>query len=391
MFDNQLLSVIKEKRCCGCEACRQSCPIDSIILEADSFGFMYPVIDEQTCINCGLCEKVCPVLNRVKKGNPIKQYAAFSYNDEVRLRSSSGGIFTQLAEEIINTKGGVVFGVEFDENWDVRHSFCEKTEDIGRFQGSKYVQSQIKDSYIKVRGFLNDGRFVLFSGTPCQISGLKLFLRKEYLNLITVEVICHGVPSPKVWKDYLASLGDANTISGFNFRDKSKFGWRRYSYKLTRNNGMSQYFEYGNNAYSEAFLNNLTLRPSCFNCPSKLSNSRADITLGDYWGIEHVHQDLDDDKGCSIVILHTEKGQSLFERISCVVRETELDNVITYNPSLVESSSRPQKYDVFWTLYQRKGFGSLSHFVSREQSLIKRTILSLRTIFSPIYHLLCQR
>ncbi len=194
---------IKEKyNCCGCSACVQICPKQCISLSADNEGFLYPQVDTAVCINCGLCEKVCPVINQNEPRMPLEVYAAKNTDEEIRLKSSSGGIFTLLAEHIIS-EGGVVFGARFNENWEVVHDYTETVEGLESFRGSKYVQSIIGENFKKAKFFLDEGRNVLFSGTPCQVAGLKKFLRKEYENLLTVEVVCHGVPSPMVWHDYL--------------------------------------------------------------------------------------------------------------------------------------------------------------------------------------------
>lgn len=211
---------IKEKHnCCGCSACVQVCPKQCISMSADNEGFLYPQIDTAICIDCGLCEKVCPVINQNEPREPLAVYAANNNNEDIRLKSSSGGIFTLLAEQIIS-EGGVVFGARFNENWEVVHDYTEAIEGLEPFRGSKYVQSIIGDNFIKAKQFLTDGRKVLFSGTPCQIAGLKKFLRKEYENLLTVEVVCHGVPSPMVWRDYL-DYKRAKRAAGKNSVSKS--------------------------------------------------------------------------------------------------------------------------------------------------------------------------
>ena len=197
-----MIDIKYTKDCCGCWACIQVCPKKCINMSEDNEGFLYPGIDLSLCINCGLCEKVCPVIHQGKERNPLKVYAAKSCNERIRLESSSGGVFTLLAEKII-TSGGVVFGARFDSNWEVVHDCVESIDALSALRGSKYVQSRIEDTFKKAECCIKEGREVLFCGTPCQISGLKLFLRKEYDNLIAVDFICHGVPSPGVWRQYL--------------------------------------------------------------------------------------------------------------------------------------------------------------------------------------------
>lgn len=197
-----MIELKDKKNCCGCASCVQRCPKHCISLIEDEEGFLYPKVDLETCIDCGLCEKVCPVLNKDEKREPLAVYAANNKDEEIRKSSSSGGIFTLLAENIIS-RGGVVFGARFNEKWEVVHDFVEKTEDLTLFRGSKYVQSKIGDTYYKASLFLKEGRQVLFSGTPCQIAGLRKYLRKDYDNLLTIDFICHGAPSPGVFRTFL--------------------------------------------------------------------------------------------------------------------------------------------------------------------------------------------
>lgn len=197
-----MLQLTDKQDCCGCHACASVCARQCITMQEDNEGFLYPVVDASTCTDCGLCEKVCPVINQDEPRKPLKVYAAKNRNEEIRRQSSSGGIFTPLAESVIRD-GGVVFGAKFDKDWNVVHAWTDTIEGITDFRGSKYVQSTIGDAYREAREFLKQGRKVLFSGTPCQIAGLRKFLRKEYDNLLAVDVVCHGVPSPLVWRKYL--------------------------------------------------------------------------------------------------------------------------------------------------------------------------------------------
>lgn len=200
-----MINIIEKKDCCGCSACVSICPKHCITMSLDNEGFLYPQVDNESCIDCGLCEKVCLVLNQGKECKPFQVYAAKNINEEIRMKSSSGGIFTLLAEQILH-EGGVVFGARFNADWEVIHDYTETKEGLAAFRGSKYVQSRLGDSFCQAEHFLRQGRKVMFTGTPCQIAGLKLFLRKTYDNLLTVDFICHGVPSPGVWKKYLEEL-----------------------------------------------------------------------------------------------------------------------------------------------------------------------------------------
>ena len=240
---------IKDKsQCCGCNACVQRCPKQCIASE-DEEGFLYPEVDEAICIDCGLCENVCPVINQADARIPLQVYAAKNTDEKIRMHSSSGGVFSILAEQTIK-QGGVVFGARFDENWEVKHDYTETIDGVSVFRGSKYVQSKTGDTFKQAEQFLKQNRKVLFSGTPCQIVALKRYLKKEYENLLLVDFICHGVPSPGVWRKYLkqviALTCDKNTVSshlklllsernalveGISFRDK-RLGWQKYSFAL---------------------------------------------------------------------------------------------------------------------------------------------------------------
>lgn len=200
-----MLQITDKSKCCGCNACVQRCPKQCIVMYKDREGFLYPVIDTAVCIDCGLCEKVCPVLNQNNARKPLQVFAAKNKNEIQRLYSSSGGIFILLAEQTIQN-GGVVFGARFDQNWEVEHCYAETIEELQPLMRSKYVQSRIANTYKEVEAFLRHGRRVLFVGTSCQIAGLHKFLRKDYDNLLTVDFICHGVPSPGVWYKYLEEI-----------------------------------------------------------------------------------------------------------------------------------------------------------------------------------------
>lgn len=244
-----MIEIKNKKDCCGCHACVSVCAKHCITMQTDSEGFLYPVVDKDSCTDCGLCEKVCPVIHQSAPVGPQATYIAINRDEGIRLQSSSGGIFSLLAEKIIS-EGGVVFGARFDENWDVVHAWTDTIEGIAPFRSSKYVQSRIGNTYREARAFLQQGRKVLFSGTPCQIAGLKKYLRKEYDNLLTVDFICHGVPSAGVWQRYLSelreelraergvgkntvplSMDELPVITGISFRDKTN-GWKKIGFLL---------------------------------------------------------------------------------------------------------------------------------------------------------------
>lgn len=332
--------VLEPKRCCGCHTCMNVCPTGAIRMQEDKRGFLYPVILQTKCIDCGLCQKRCPVLKKqddmVKN---IKAYACFNKNIDERLNSSSGGIFILLAKEIIKRRG-VVFGASFDENFEVKHFFVEKKEDLNKFMGSKYTQSTIGNAYKKVKEFLDSGRYVLFTGTPCQTEGLKLYLNKDYDKLYIQDIICHGVPSPKVWRKYIEYQKNINKeeINSISFRNKEN-GWSSSRMKITF--GTRTYTEERkNDIFMQAFLKNICLRDSCYNCSFKSKYRNSDITLADYWGIQDIHPEMNDNKGTSLVIVNTEKGNNLFNmiknEIECI--ETNIDEALKFNSAMITSA-----------------------------------------------------
>lgn len=366
-----MICLTDKSQCCGCEACRNVCPGQCITMREDREGFLYPEVNVTTCINCGLCEIVCPMLLQSnKERTPFAVYAAKHKDDNIRLVSSSGGVFTLLAEKVIE-QGGVVFGARFDENWEVVHGYVETKSELSLLRGSKYVQSRIGNSYRQVRQFLKSGRKVLFTGTSCQILGLKLFLRKQYDNLLTIDVICHGVPSPKVWKKYLdeVSLGHCSQTTDISFRDK-QHGWHDFSLKIKRSDSTTYCGKFKMDLYIKLFLCNLTLRPSCYACIAKSGKSGSDVTLGDFWGIENVMPEFDDDKGCSVVLVYNSKLLSLFEDIE--KKKVSYEQAKQGNPSLEKSVICPVNRNYFFNLLDNEKTLVHIHQLCFDTSLIQR-------------------
>ena len=375
-----MINIIEKKDCCGCSACASICPKYSITMSLDNEGFLYPQVDKDSCIGCGLCEKVCSVLNQGEERKPLQVYAAKNINEEIRIQSSSGGIFTLLAEQIL-CEGGVVFGARFNADWEVIHDYTETKEGLAAFRGSKYVQSRLGDSFCQAERFLKQGRKVMFTGTPCQIAGLKLFLRKAYDNLLTVDFICHGVPSPGVWKKYLEELialqgnrknsvlshskpiipNSIRDISRIEFRNKG-LGWKKFSFALTLSvpngygakNTVLLSEPYNKNIFMKGFLADLYLRPSCYACPAKSMKSGSDITLGDFWGIQYVMPECDDDKGICCLMVNTGKGYRLLPSNKWVdYSESDYSTVIKYNKAHVMSVALNLKRNLFFDKFQK--------------------------------------
>ena len=366
-----MINIKKKEECCGCYSCKNICPKECISMEIDNEGFYYPNIDGDKCINCNLCQKVCPTINSLKVDSiQIEAYACKNRDEKERVTSSSGGVFILLCKEVIN-KGGVVFGASFDKEFNVIHTSAESFEDCQKFKGSKYVQSSIKNTYKEAKELLEMGRMVLFSGTSCQIKGLNLYLRKNYDNLITVDVICHGVPSPKIFSLYKKDLiKEYNSkIKSIDFRNKTN-GWKQFSYKTEFLNNKIYLSSLNENIYMKGFLNNLYLRPSCYKCEAKDGKSKSDISLGDYWGVENIHPDFDDDKGVSLVIVNTKKGNRIIDAIlpKLEFAKTDLAYAISKNPCVRTSVRYNSKRNKMFKLINNK---------SIEESTVKAMKITL--------------
>lgn len=343
-----MIEINRKEDCCGCGACTQICPKSCITMSSDNEGFLYPNVDLSICVNCGLCEKVCTIRHPKDAREPLRVLAAINKDDEVRMKSSSGGIFYILAEYAIN-KGGVVFGARFDENWQVVLDYSETLEGVKPFMSSKYVQARVENAYKDAKQFLDSGRFVLFSGTPCQISGLHSFLRKEYSNLLTVDLVCHGVPSPKVWRMYLDSIKkELPHIAGIEFRNKGR-GWKNFSFRASSEpDTFFVYVPAAKSHFMKAFLSDIILRQSCYECQSKSGRSHSDITLADFWGISSVFPEMDDDKGTGMVFVNSQKGAEAFDLNNVKFAETSYERINSLNPSCSRSASKPANRELFF-------------------------------------------
>lgn len=352
------LKIEEKSDCCGCMACMNACPVSCISMEVDKEGFWYPRIDEEKCIHCNLCEAVCPISNNAISSKEIsvdevKAYACINLAQEIREASSSGGVFSLLAEEVIKDSGKV-YGAAFDEEGLVCHIGVENEEELSKLRGSKYLQSRIDECYLKIKEELEKGRKVLFSGTPCQNAGLRTFLRKDYENLYCVDFICHGVPSPSVWKKYLNYLEKYMGLprdreSNPSFRSK-KDGWIRFSISIPFSNGIEYRENLNNDLYMQTFLKDISLRPSCYECQFKPSNNISDITIADFWGIQHVLPEMFDNKGTSLVFVNSKKGEKLLKAVSEKMKWKEVDynKAIEYNPSAYRSVKRPKRREKFF-------------------------------------------
>ena len=365
------VSKVSTETCTGCNACLQVCP-KCCIGHKMIDGFWYPNIDTEKCIECGLCLKVCPAASSLPQRTPMSCYVGYNNDTEVRLKSSSGGIFMELAKYTLS-KGGVVFGAVFDSNWNVIHRVATTIEEVVPMLGSKYLQCDTKNTFAECKKILNKGLPVLYSGTPCQIEGLHKFLHKDYENLFTMDFICHGVPSPGIWQSYLhekfknfaavkaadgkntvlnSSLNTTSPIGDIKFRDKTD-GWEKFRFvvlgksasKADQNSVLLSDI-YSDNPYMRGFLNDLYLRESCYHCPARSFSSKSDITIGDFWGVHKLNMDdMNDQKGLSIITVNSLNGKHLFDSISNSLnfREITFVQAIESNPNLLHIAKKNQK------------------------------------------------
>ncbi len=353
-----MIGIDKKEMCCGCMTCVWRCPQKCITMKSDDEGFLYPEVNHRECINCGLCESVCPILNKEESQEETKAYAAFANEDSVRKNSSSGGVFSLLAEQTIS-EGGYVFGCAFDNEFKAEHIGVNSHSELKRLQGSKYVQSEMKKTYHMVKVLLEEGKPVLFSGTACQVEGLKSFLGKPYEELRLIDIVCHGVPSPKVWeayKEYQENNYGAK-ISEVSFRDKSK-GWKDYRVRVCFENGQTYLSRSWDDIYMKSFIKNYISRPSCYDCKFRQWHRKSDITLGDFWGVEQILPEWNDDKGASLVLVHSEKGQRMMKGLAERIQITEVEkaSATKNNHSVFAPNAVPKKRDDFFDALSKKGF-----------------------------------
>lgn len=304
--------------CCGCTLCADICPVGAITMKEDEEGFVYPHIDDEKCIKCNLCKKKCIYKNNEQLSNELEEsevYAAIHKSKDVVRNSASGGMFTALYEKIIE-KNGCVVGVKYDDKMNAIYDIAETKEECKNFRGSKYVAASIKNVRKQIKEKLEEGKIVLFTGSPCQASALKKYLNKVYDNLYLVELICHGTPSPKIFRRYVEYIEEKydNKVINFEFRNK-KNGWKQSTIKITFKDGKEIYELAKYNNFNRAFLNNIICRPSCYNCQFTGDTKNSDLVIGDYWGIDSVMPKINKDTGISLLKINTLKGKRIFEEI----------------------------------------------------------------------------
>ena len=342
------INALDKKDCCGCGSCMQKCPKQAIFMVENNEGFLYPKIDKEKCVKCGLCCKVCPQLRKIEKKNNCefpKAYAMRNKNNEELEKSSSGAIFSNIANYVLESNG-VVFGAAYNDKLEVEHMKVESKEELKKLRGSKYVQSNIGEMYREVEKFLRNDRIVLFTGTPCQVAGLNSYLLKSYEKLITCDLVCHGVPSPELFKRYIEYLSKKfnSRVVKYDFRNKTKNGWGLYS-KVETEDKKIRYINPDFDPYYSNFLDSTTYRLSCYQCHYTNCNRVSNITLADYWGISGIHPDFYRDKGNSLILINDKKGEEILRAISKNVEymQTDLKKAIIHNINLIEPSKYPER------------------------------------------------
>ena len=377
-------------KCCGCTACYAVCPKNAITMQADSEGFKYPVIDKDKCIDCGLCCKVCPLDIKLEKTEDKQIAVACTAKDEnFTKQSSSGGVFAILANIFIK-KQAVIYGAAFDDDWNVKHIRVNQKEDLKKLYTSKYVQSDMTDNFKFVKADLDSGKEVLFAGTPCQVSGLKSYLGKDYDNLTTVDFICHGVPSPLVWKSYINEKVESlkSKITDISFRNK-KDGWKNYYFMVKTSNGNINYEKAGDNIYMNGFSKDLYLRPSCYDCKFKTLNRASDITLADFWGIDKVLPEMYDKKGVSLCWTSSEKGSEILAEVlkQTVYKKVDLQEAVRHNPSAIKSVNVHKNRDKFFEEFA-ESHDDVTKLIKKyydTRSLRKRLSYKIRTKLKSLF------
>ena len=371
-----MIEIKDKKECCGCWACANICPVACISMPEDEEGFRYPLVDKEKCIDCHLCEKVCPIIN-VEPDKPKDGQRAFllQHKDKSVLHeSASGGAFTAIASYVVR-RGGVVFGAAYTDNFVVTHQYVERIEDLGKFRNSKYVQSEIQNAYAQCKDFLKQGRIVCFSGVPCQLEGLLRYLRKSYANLITVDVLCHSITSPKIFRMYIEAQKRkyGKDISNVMFRDKSPYGYKYSQMSIYR--GGKQVYKEGvdTDVYLRSFFSDINVRSSCYDCKFKKQHHLTDFTIWDCFDVYKFSKDLDNDKGVTRLLANTEKALKILSEIKAdaTIMEIPLGNAIEGVDEMFHSvKMNPQRSRFFNLAAHRTGGGVFQTFFP----ITKRTI-----------------
>lgn len=366
------LQSLDKRECCGCRACEQVCVPQAIVMEADAEGFLYPRVEADRCVGCGRCEKVCAYANPRYTETRPKVYAAYLRDIGQRTMSTSGGVFYAIARSVI-ADGGIVFGSVLDGNMQVAHKSASTLDELSSMRGSKYVQSDLRDSFSAVKAFLEEGRQVYFTGTPCQVAGLSAFLGKSYANLLTSDLVCHGVPSQRLFDTHIAWLEKKykGKVVDYMFRDYKQGGVCE-TVKITVSQTPGRIIthrlpSYELSPYLYSFMHSLTYRPACYNCPFAGIPRQGDITLGDYWGSERFHPKMDSRHGISLVLVNTPAGNIVWEKIRPELQYevSDAENAAAHNGNLVHPSIEPPERKGIYDRIVREGYDHVAKTIFR--------------------------
>lgn len=397
-----MIQITNKSECTSCMACFNICPVNAIHMKEDREGFKYPIVDKEKCINCGMCDKICPVKNATKNVNTATPVviAAWTKDNYVRLDSTSGGIFSELAK-IIYREEGYVCGAIYNKEWMVEHYVSKDMSDLEKIRSSKYLQSDINNTFKIIKEKLNEGKKVLMCGSPCQISGLYNYLQKDYENLYTIDFICRGMNSPKVFKGYIESLEKKYKaeIKSIKFKNKT-YGWHNFSTKVEFDNGKKYICERYKDSFMIGYLKyNAFMRPSCYNCKFKEFPKSADITLADFWGIENIDKSLDEDKGTSMILINSQRGHNLFEKIKEEInyKEIKSENIFRQNACVSSSVKQTEASKNVFQNIDKINYEKLSKKYFPKPKIMERiklkliygrSFLIIRKILKPIYKIL---
>lgn len=358
---------VKKEECCGCGACKDACEAGAVSMVQDREGFWYPRIKQSLCVNCGRCRQVCPIKHGKEEKRQHRYFGVWARDEQIRHDSSSGGIFPVMAGHIFSLQG-VVYGAAYDDHMNVVHKPAENDSQLQQLKRTKYVQSDMTGIYRSIESRLKEGRWVLFCGTACQASALKLFLNREYEKLIIVDLVCYGVPSPGIWKKYVTYLEDRHggKMTEFSFRDKrNRDHGRMRSYVI---DGTEYVDPHGKDEYCLMYFRNYILRPSCHACEYCRPERDSDITIGDFWGIEKIKPEMDDGMGTSLVILHSEKGRALWDVVKDQILTFECEKKDVLQPRLQSPTGSAKGRTWFMLLYGILPFSTIVKIVADVRS-----------------------
>ncbi len=369
-----------KNQCCGCTACYSVCPKNAITMEYDEEGFIYPSINSELCVDCGMCKSVCAFQNGYEKHPVIDGYALKHKDMDTRTKSRSGGAFAGIANHILSL-GGVIYGAVYNDDYSISHFRCDNKKDLVKIQGVKYIQSEMNDIFSQVKTDLRDGKYVLFSGTSCQVAGLLSYLGKtDTSKLFTADLICHGVPNNMIWQEFLRwnERKYNGKLTNAMFRDKS-YGWKTHFESVTIDGK-----KHKTKRFCLMFYENDILRPSCYECKYSNLDRVGDFTLGDFWGLKRQHKDFVDKIGCSLFLVNTKRGKELFSEVKdeFILRDADVVKASYPNPNLRFPTPKPENRDYFWSLYKQYDFDKVMKIYNRKLfwSRVKKNLNKIKRI-----------